>query len=160
MTGGASLAEVRGSVSAPVSSLVTGNGKRDKDLRKSMESDQYPTIRFDLDRTEVLQAGPDSTMVRLRGRLTIHGVQKEVAPVARLQFQPGGGTTLVTDFPVNLKDYRIGGLSKVLGLLKMHPDIVVHVRLRFGPATGAGDRVGASPVGTPPSPGWSRRDGG
>lgn len=153
MTGGASLAQVRGSVFAPVTSLVTGNGKRDKDLRKSMESDKYPTIRFDLDETQVLHQGPDSTTVRLGGRLTIHGVEKSVAPVARLEFQPGGGMTLVTDFPVDLNDYQIGGLSKMLGLLKMHPDIVVHVRLRFGPATGAGDRVGASPAGTPPTPG-------
>ena len=39
MTGGATLADVRGFVEAPVNTLVTGNGKRDKDLNKSMESD-------------------------------------------------------------------------------------------------------------------------
>jgi hypothetical protein len=32
---------------------------------------------------------------------------------------------------VNLKDYRIGGLSKALGILKMHEDIVVHVDVSF-----------------------------
>src|SRR2546426_4776292 len=29
------------------------------------------------------------------------------------------------DFPLNLKDYRIGGLSKMLGILKMHENIEV-----------------------------------
>jgi hypothetical protein len=35
--------------------------------------------------------------------------------------------------PLNLKDYKIGGLSKALGMLKMHEKIVVHVDLTFGP---------------------------
>jgi hypothetical protein len=33
--------------------------------------------------------------------------------------------------PLNLKDYKIGGLSKGLGLFKMHEEIVVHVDLVF-----------------------------
>jgi hypothetical protein len=42
-----------------------------------------------------------------------------------------GGIRLKSTFPMNLTDYQIGGLSKMLGLLKMHPDIVVHVDLLF-----------------------------
>src|SRR5262249_17300522 len=49
MTGGENLSDVRGWVEAPVNTLVTGNEKRDRDLNKSMESDKYPTIRFELD---------------------------------------------------------------------------------------------------------------
>ena len=37
-----------------------------------------------------------------------------------------------SDFPVDLSDYRIGGLSKMLGLLKMYEDIEVHVDVVFG----------------------------
>jgi hypothetical protein len=37
-----------------------------------------------------------------------------------------------TDFPLNLKDYRIGGLSKLLGMLKMYEDIQVHGDIVFG----------------------------
>src|ERR1044071_4343403 len=48
MTGGASLAAVRGWVEAQVKTLATGNSRRDKDLNQSMESDTYPAIRFDL----------------------------------------------------------------------------------------------------------------
>jgi hypothetical protein len=36
-----------------------------------------------------------------------------------------------SDFPVNLKDYRIGGLSKLLGMLRMYEDIEVHADLLF-----------------------------
>ena len=33
-----------------------------------------------------------------------------------------------------LKDYKIGGLTKLLGTLKMDDKIVVHLDLRFAPA--------------------------
>ena len=36
-----------------------------------------------------------------------------------------------SDFPLNLKDYRIGGLSKLLGVLKMYENIEVHVDVLF-----------------------------
>jgi hypothetical protein len=35
---------------------------------------------------------------------------------------------------LNLKDYKIGGLSKALGMLKMQEGIVIHVDLLFGAA--------------------------
>src|SRR3989475_11174717 len=80
MTGGPDLAAVRGWVEGVVAALRTGNGKRDKDLRKSMEVDSFPTMRFDL--ADVLptdeQLLSDSTAVMLRGRLTIHGVTRDV----------------------------------------------------------------------------------
>jgi len=39
--------------------------------------------------------------------------------------------------PLNLKDYQIGGLSKLAGMLKMDAKILVHIDLTFagGPAT-------------------------
>src|SRR5712692_3766048 len=48
MAGGPDLAAVRGWVEAPVATLRTGNGRRDRDLRKSMEVDTFSTMRFDL----------------------------------------------------------------------------------------------------------------
>jgi polyisoprenoid-binding protein YceI len=120
---GGSLTDVRGWVEAPVRTLTTGNGRRDRDLNKSMESDKYPVIRFEL-------TGVNADTV-LHGRFTIHGVTREVTMPASVTFGTGSlrvrGTT-----PLNLKDYRIGGLSKALGMLKMHPEIVVHFDLVFG----------------------------
>lgn len=78
MIGGASLAEVRGFVEAPVNTLVTGNGKRDQDLNKSMESDQYPAIRFDLKTVQVKADRGDSSDVVLGGDFLIHGVTQAV----------------------------------------------------------------------------------
>src|SRR5437773_7672789 len=134
MTGGADLAAVRGWVEGRVAALTTGKGKRDTDLRKSMEVDSFPTMRFDL--TDVVPGATqsDSSMVTLRGRLTIHGVTRDVDIPARVWVVPDS-IRVRGDFPLNLKDYRIGGLSKMLGILKMHENIEVHVDLVFGKAS-------------------------
>jgi len=133
MTGGPEIAEVRGWVEAPVATLHTGNGKRDKDLRKSMEVDTFPTMRFDLADVVPGATPGDSSTVTLRGRLSIHGVTRDVDIAARVWVAPD--TIRVRgDFPLNLKDYRIGGLSKMLGILKMHENIEVHLDLVFATA--------------------------
>ena len=38
-----------------------------------------------------------------------------------------------SNFPLSLKEYRVGGLSKMLGVLKMYDNIEVHVDVVFGP---------------------------
>ena len=134
MTGGPDLAAIRGWVEGVVAALHTGNGKRDTDLRKSMEVDSFPTMRFDLADVVPGATQGDSSMVTLRGRLTIHGVTHDVDIPARVWIT--ADTIRVRgDFPLNLKDYRIGGLSKMLGILKMHENIEVHVDLVFGKAS-------------------------
>ena len=130
LTGAADVIGVRGWVEAPVNTLKTGNGKRDKDLNKSMESVKFPVIRFELARVTRSGGTADSLGVVLHGALAIHGVTRDVDLPATVQL--AGSTARVhTDFPLNLKDYRIGGLSKMLGMLKMYEDITVHSDLVF-----------------------------
>ena len=130
MTGGATLADVHGVVEAPVNTLVTGNGKRDRDLNKSMESDQYPVVRFELKTVQVHGVRSDSSDVTLGGDFIIHGVTQAVELQA-VVVRAGETITVDSSCPLNLKDYRIGGLSKFLGVLKMDENIVVHVHVTF-----------------------------
>ncbi|HEY7636979.1 MAG TPA: YceI family protein [Gemmatimonadales bacterium] len=130
---GGPLSEVRGWVEAPVRSLATGNEKRDRDLNKSMESDKYPTIRFELTGVDAPGARSDSMAVSLHGRFIIHGVTREATIPASLGLA-AEGIRVRGETPLNLKDYKIGGLTKLLGMLKMYEEIVVHVDLVFGSA--------------------------
>ena len=134
ITGGPDLSAVRGWVQAPVKTLTTENGRRDKDLNKSMESDKYPNIRFELSGITRRAGSDDSLRVTLQGKLLIHGVTKPVSLPATLHFS-GSKARVRSDFPLSLKEYRIGGLSKMLGVLKMYDDIEVHVDLLFGLAS-------------------------
>lgn len=130
VTGAPDLTRVRGWVEAPVQTLKTGNGKRDRDLNKSMETDKYPKMRFDLSGVTRRGGSTDSLGVVLHGQLRIHGVTHDVDLPASLQLS-GTEARLRTDFPLNLKDYRIGGLSKLLGMLRMYEKIEVHADLVF-----------------------------
>lgn len=136
MTGGESMRNVRGCVSAPVGSLVTGNGHRDRDLNKSMETGRFPRMRFMLEETVPAAALPDSQQVALIGDFTIHGVTRRDT-LASVVTWSGDTLHLHSDFPLNVKDYSVGGLSKMLGILKMDEHIVVHVDVAFAP--GAAD---------------------
>ena len=129
MTGGADLAAVGGWVEAPVATLKTGKDRRDRDLLKSMEADKYPTMRFDLEGVSAA-ASADSLPVTLKGRLTIHGVAREVELPGSLVLTTDRARVRA-DFPLNLKDYKIGGLSKMMGMLRMYEDIKVHVDVTF-----------------------------
>jgi polyisoprenoid-binding protein YceI/CheY-like chemotaxis protein len=126
------LGAVRGWVEAPVKTLVTGNGKRDRDLNKSMESGKYPTMRFDLHGVTVAPGAPDSLPVTLQGTLAIHGVTREVSLPGFVR-REGENFRVRTDFPLVLTEYKIGGLSKLLGMLKMDEHIEVHVDVTFAP---------------------------
>jgi polyisoprenoid-binding protein YceI/CheY-like chemotaxis protein len=127
-----SLGAVRGWVQAPVKTLVTGNGKRDRDLNKSMESNKYPAMRFDLHGVTVAPGRPDSLPVTLQGTMAIHGVTREVSLPGFVR-REGESFRVRSDFPLVLTDYKIGGLSKLLGMLKMDEHIEVHVDVTFAP---------------------------
>jgi polyisoprenoid-binding protein YceI len=130
---GGELREVRGWVEAPVRALVTGNQRRDRDLNKSMESEKYPVIRFELTGVAGPESAADSLDLELHGRFTIHGVTHEATIPASVVLS-ADAVHVRGETPLNLKDYNIGGLTKMLGMLKMDENIVVHVDLLFGPS--------------------------
>jgi polyisoprenoid-binding protein YceI len=130
ITGAPGISGVRGWVEAPVESLKTGDRRRDKDLNKSMESKKYPNLRFDLNQITAKESAGDSLPVTLHGTLNIHGVTRRVEFPGTIEFK-GANARVRSDFPLNLKEYGIGGLSKMLGMLKMHENIEVHVDLIF-----------------------------
>ena len=141
MSGGGSLSEVRGWVDAPVSTLVTGNGHRDKDLNKSLQSEVYPTIRFDLTGVTPGAERGDTVDVVLQGRFTIHGVTREASVPATLVTRPDA-MQVRGDTPLSLKDYEVEGLSKLMGMFKMYDKIVVHVDVTFAAAGAASASAG------------------
>jgi polyisoprenoid-binding protein YceI len=132
MTGGESLAAVRGWVEAPVKTLDTGDGKRDKDLNKSMESSQHPAMRFELGGVTPEGVPGDTAAVHLEGKLSLHGVTRDVTLPGRV-WKEGEMLRLRSEFPLDLGEYEIGGLSKMLGMLRMQEGIEVHVDLTFAP---------------------------
>ena len=130
LVGASSIDGVRGWVEADAGTLVTGNARRDRDMRKSLEVDRFPTLRFDLDGATAGAVVGDSTAVELRGRFTIHGVTQPTVIRGWARVTPRDAT-FRGQVPLLLTDYRIGGLSKALGLLTMRKQIVIKINLTF-----------------------------
>ena len=131
-TGGSSVDSVHGWVEAPVATLATGNDRRDRDLRKTMQVDKYPTMRFELERAETADAGAgaDSVAAVLHGKLTIHGVTRDVDIPAGLVFTTSD-VRVRGSIPLALTDYKVSGLTRFLGILAMDEHIVVHIDVSF-----------------------------
>jgi hypothetical protein len=130
LTGAPTLAAVHGWVEAPSKSLTTNNGHRDGDMAGSLEIEKYPIIRFDLDSIAVAEKHGDSTAVALAGSFTIHG-QKRAATVPGWIWLTDKGARFRGALPINVKDYGVGGLSKMLGVLKMNEMITVRIDVVF-----------------------------
>jgi polyisoprenoid-binding protein YceI len=130
LVGAAAMAGVRGWVEAPVRSLVTGNGKRDRDMYSSLEAEKYPLMRFDLERVDSASASGDSIAVKLLGQLTIHGQARQVAIPGWVWLRPASAS-FRGSLPIDARDYGIGGLSKMLGVLKMNPKVLVRIEVVF-----------------------------
>lgn len=130
LVGATSLGDVRGWVEAPARSLMTGNDKRDRDMYKSLAVEEHPTIRFELDAVAPGGMDGDSIPVTLRGRFTIHGITKTHA-VPGWVWLGDRSVRFRGRLPMNVKDYEIGGLSKMLGLLKMDEQVVVRIDVTF-----------------------------
>ena len=54
----------------------------------------------------------------LQGKLALHGVTHEVTLPGGI-WKDGDALRLPSDFPLDLGDYKIGGLTKMLGMLRM-----------------------------------------
>lgn len=129
MSGGGGLADVRGWVDAPVTTLKTGNDRRDRDLVKTMDAGTYPTIRFELLNVVPEWERGDSAAVTLKGNFVIHGVTRAES-VKGLVVRSADGIHLTASLPMNLHDYQINKLTRFL-VFKMNPDIVVHIDVAF-----------------------------
>ena len=97
----------------------------------SLEIEKYPVIRFDLDSATAGEALGDSVAVVLHGRFTLHG-QVRAASVPGFVWITPVSARFRGALPVNVKDYGVGGLSKMLGLLKMNEMILVRMDVAFG----------------------------
>lgn len=132
MVGGADYSVTRGWVEAAAGTLVTGNDRRDRDLRTTMNVGRYPTMRFELTCATLVtpSVASDSTVLMLHGALTIHGVTRTIELPATL-LRHGDTTRVTARFPLDLFDYDIRGLTKMFGLLRMQREIEVRVNLQF-----------------------------
>ena len=130
---GTDLASVRGFVEFPVAEMRTGIGLRDRHTRAALAADSFPLIRFDLTGVEPTPPHGDTVPAVFRGRLTIRGVTREVrAPGTVVLGQ--GALEVTARFSIDMREYGVTPPVRMLGALRVAPDIAVAVHLVFGEA--------------------------
>lgn len=108
-----------------LTTLETGIGKRDKDMRETLETDEYPFAEFF--GKLVSPFDPNSNEVqpaRVRGTFTIHGVSREITIEGTLQ-KTDDGLKVEAEWELNLDDYDITPPQ----LLVMKVDEVQKIRI-------------------------------
>ncbi len=89
-----------------INTLKTGNRKRDKDMRLTLEADTYPFAEFFGKLTGFDASRSDEQRVKTTGTFTIHGKSRKVEISGTMQVKPKG-LQLTANWQLNLTDYDI-----------------------------------------------------
>jgi polyisoprenoid-binding protein YceI len=107
-------------VTTAVPAIDCGDSTMNKHLRKALKDDKFPEVRYQALKYTLIDGG---AAVQTSGELTIAGVTKPVALGAKLIPIPGGGTRVVGEVEINMRDYGVKPPSLFFGALKV-ADIV------------------------------------
>jgi len=90
-----------------LASLDTGIGLRNRHMRENyLETDKYPFAQYRARLTQLTRVSDTLYTCSAEGTMTIHGVEKPMASTANV-VASGAGLRVITDFEVNLNDFRI-----------------------------------------------------
>ena len=83
---------IKGALTVPVASLRTGKAGRDKDLRRALDGERHPEIRYRIDKVESSFASlTDNTdvLLTLHGILSMRGTERPVSFMGRVRLRQG-----------------------------------------------------------------------
>lgn len=102
-----------------LNTLKTGIGKRDKDMKKTLDTDQYPFAEFFGQLVTPFDTNSDAVQPAIvRGAFKIHGITKQVEITGSLQ-KTADGIRVQAAWELDLDDYDIEPPS--LLIVKVNP---------------------------------------
>lgn len=127
------LTLAEGSIEVDMTTLESDEGRRDNQLRgRGIQSDTFPTSTFVLAGPVPLPAelGSADVDVPLPGRLTLHGVTRDVELAAQVRVQDDGTVVVAGSLPILFADYDIEA-PNVAGLIAVQENGVMEFRVVF-----------------------------
>jgi len=128
------LASTKGHVELDVKSIKTNVDLRDEHLQGPdwLDAAKYPKIKFDISKVEGAAsiAPGGSAEVKIKGKLTMHGVTRDETATAKVRMTDAGVKVTAT-FKVNLTNYKVSVPSVVR--LKVSDEIALNVMLAVKP---------------------------
>jgi polyisoprenoid-binding protein YceI len=111
-------------ITVPLGNVTTGVGLRDEHTKKALEVDKYPTTSLAVARADLkFPAGGADTSGDARGKMTLHGVTKDVTFHYAAKNQ-GGTISVSGSTRINMNDFGIHPPS-YLGV-SVKPDVDVN----------------------------------
>jgi len=120
-------------ITVDMTTLKSDKDRRDAQLReRGIQSDTFPTSTFDLATPVALPAGFGSTdvAVTLPGKLTLHGVVKDVAIEAQARVEADGTVVVAGSLPIVFADYGIEA-PNVAGIIALEDSGTMEFRVIF-----------------------------
>jgi hypothetical protein len=127
----------------PVASLKSEKEGLDKNLRKTMDAEHYPDVRFAMTRYAAKAAGGDTLALHAMGALTIKAQTRDAALDARA-WPAAQGVWLDGTQVLKMTDYGITPPTMMLGAIKVGNAITVRYHLLLVPGAAAANDSPAS----------------
>jgi polyisoprenoid-binding protein YceI len=121
------LSSIRGTVSASVATMKTGNATRDGHLKSGqwLDAARYPTISFTISSVSGIKVTGNKATGTATGTFSMHGVSKQISipfsvtyldeSAATKKKAPGDLVMVTADFSVSLKDFKVAGAQGIVG---------------------------------------------
>jgi polyisoprenoid-binding protein YceI len=121
------LSTIKGSISAKVSTMTSGNGTRDGHLKSAnwLDAAKYPTIGFTIASVSGITVKGNKATGKATGTFTMHGVSKQMTIPFELTYVDASEKTrkraegdlvmISADFAVSLKDFNVQGSKGFVG---------------------------------------------
>jgi polyisoprenoid-binding protein YceI len=116
-----------------MTTLKSDRDRRDAQLRgRGIQSDTFPTSTFDLATPVALPAdfGSTDVVVALPGKLTLHGVVKDVTIEAQARVEADGTVVVAGSLPIVFADYGIEA-PNVAGIIAVQDNGTMEFRVVF-----------------------------
>lgn len=123
----ANMNSIRGTISAQVSTMKSGNGTRDAHLKSAqwLDAAKYATISFTIASVSNAKTSGNVTTGTATGQFTMHGVSKTMSIPFKLTYLPESAKTrerapgdlvmISADFNVALADFNVAGTKGTVG---------------------------------------------
>lgn len=120
----AQLAQGRGELTIPLSSLDCNNGTMNGHMRNALKAQQNPNIRFRATSVAVTPSGATTANVRLTGPLTIAGETREVTVNATAAWQ-NGRLRLTGTKQLSMTDFGVQPPRLMAGTMRVHAPVTI-----------------------------------
>jgi len=101
---------IKGSLTVPAIGLRSGDASRDKDIRRALDTDRHPEIRYRVDKVDSSfpsLAENNDVILTIHGVLTVKDIDRPTTFAGRIRLRPGGALWVRGESWVRPRDWGV-----------------------------------------------------